>query len=129
VVERRGGDGKPALVVERRPVTSGAVRDGFVQVRGELSPGARVVVNGQNKLQSGVRVKIVNRPEHDALPPPPPAPVMDADPSGADAAPTEPVSTEPVSTEPVSTEPVSKEPAPNPAAPSVEGADAPPSNP
>ncbi|HLS98133.1 MAG: efflux RND transporter periplasmic adaptor subunit [Porticoccaceae bacterium] len=112
VVERRGGDGKPALVVERRPVTTGAVRDGFVQLRGELGPGARVVVNGQNKLQSGVRVKIVNRPEHDA--PLPLPPVMDAAPTGADPAPGEPPSAEP---------------APNAAAPSLDGADAPPSNP
>ena len=78
VVEGKGADGKAALVVKRRPVTSGAVRDGFVQVRGELAPGARVVVNGQNKLQDGVRVKIVNRPEHDA--PPRALPVIDGAP-------------------------------------------------
>ena len=40
--------------------------------------GARVVVNGQNKLQDGVRVKIVNRPEHDA--PPRALPVIDGAP-------------------------------------------------
>lgn len=61
IIEQDGADGETELIVERRPVEAGNVQTGLVQIDGELSPGARIVINGQNKLQSGMRVKIVNR--------------------------------------------------------------------
>ena len=62
IIEQEGPAGEVELIVERRPVKTGNVQKGLVQIAGELSPGARIVINGQNKLQNGMRVKIVNRP-------------------------------------------------------------------
>jgi len=61
VVEARGKDGKLEQVVQRRTITTGAQQDGWVQIAGEVAPGAMIVTNGQNKLQNGMRIKIVNR--------------------------------------------------------------------
>lgn len=61
VVEARGKDGKLEQVVQHRTITTGAQQDGWVQIAGEIAPGAMIVTNGQNKLQNGMRIKIVNR--------------------------------------------------------------------
>lgn len=54
VVLERGAE----LVVERRPVRTGAVRAGRVEIVSGLESGARVVATGQNKLRNGQRVRI-----------------------------------------------------------------------
>lgn len=46
------------LIVERRQVRTGAVRDGRVEIVGGLEPGDRVVSAGQNKLRNGQQVRI-----------------------------------------------------------------------
>lgn len=48
------------LVVERRPVRTGAVRAGRVEIVAGLQAGDRVVATGQNKLRNGQRVRIDN---------------------------------------------------------------------
>lgn len=61
VLEAKGKDGKVEQVVQRRAITTGAQQDGWVQIEGEIAPGAMIVTNGQNKLQNGMRIKIINR--------------------------------------------------------------------
>jgi multidrug efflux system membrane fusion protein len=58
-----GPDGDYAYViskndtVERRPVEVASVQDGVAFVSKGLTPGERVVVDGQYRLTNGVRVK------------------------------------------------------------------------
>lgn len=56
MVEERDGD----LVVERRQVTTGRIRDGRVEVVSGLALGEQVVSAGQLKLRNGQRVRIDN---------------------------------------------------------------------
>lgn len=49
-----------ALVVQRRQVTTGEVRDGRVEIRNGLAAGDRVVLAGQVKLRNGQAVIIDN---------------------------------------------------------------------
>jgi membrane fusion protein (multidrug efflux system) len=48
------------LVVKNRPVQTGAVRDGRVEITQGLDAGEQVVAAGQNKLRNGQAVKIDN---------------------------------------------------------------------
>ena len=48
--------------VERRPVEVAAVQDGIAVIGKGLSPGDRVVVEGQYRLTNGVRVKVEAKP-------------------------------------------------------------------
>jgi multidrug efflux system membrane fusion protein len=48
--------------VERRPVEVAAVQDGLAVISKGLSPGDRVVVEGQYRLTNGVRVKVEAKP-------------------------------------------------------------------
>ena len=48
--------------VERRPVEVAAVQDGVAVIAKGLSPGDRVVVEGQYRLTNGVRVKVEAKP-------------------------------------------------------------------
>ena len=48
--------------VERRPVEVAAVQDGLAVISKGLSPGDRVVVEGQYRLTNGARVKVEARP-------------------------------------------------------------------
>jgi len=48
--------------VERRPVEVAAVQDGVAVIGKGLSPGDRVVVEGQYRLTNGVRVKVEAKP-------------------------------------------------------------------
>jgi multidrug efflux system membrane fusion protein len=48
--------------VERRPVEVAAVQDGLAVIGKGLSPGDRVVVEGQYRLTNGVRVKVEAKP-------------------------------------------------------------------
>ncbi|MBV8121085.1 MAG: efflux RND transporter periplasmic adaptor subunit [Alphaproteobacteria bacterium] len=50
---------KPDNTVERRTVTIASVQDGIAVVTKGLSPGERVVVDGQYRLTEGARVKIL----------------------------------------------------------------------
>jgi multidrug efflux system membrane fusion protein len=50
---------KPDNTVERRTVTVAAVQDGIAVITKGLSPGERVVVDGQYRLTEGARVKIL----------------------------------------------------------------------
>jgi len=50
---------KPDNTVERRPVTVASVQDGIAVITKGLSPGQRVVVDGQYRLTDGARVKIL----------------------------------------------------------------------
>ena len=50
---------KPDNTVERRAVSVAAVQDGIAVVTKGLSPGERVVVDGQYRLTQGARVKIL----------------------------------------------------------------------
>ncbi len=52
-------------VVRNRPVTTGAVRDGRVEITSGLKAGEVVVSAGQNKLRNGQAVKIDNSVELD----------------------------------------------------------------
>lgn len=63
IVSRLSPAGDSELVVRRRPVETGAEQGARVQIEGELTAGAVVVINGQNKLQEGTRVKIVPGPD------------------------------------------------------------------
>lgn len=65
VVDGKGSGANREQVVQRRTVTTGAQQNGWVQVEGDIAPGAMIVINGQNKLQNGMRVKIVNREKND----------------------------------------------------------------
>ena len=56
VVEAQGED----LVVARRQVSTGRIRDGRIEVLSGLEVGDRVVSAGQLKLRSGQRVRIDN---------------------------------------------------------------------
>lgn len=49
------------LVVERRPVTTGEVREGRVEIRHGLAAGDRIVIAGQVKLRNGQEVTLDNR--------------------------------------------------------------------
>ncbi len=64
VVEAEAG-----LKVVRRPVETGAVRDGTVAVTRGLEAGERVVAVGQNKLRNEQAVVIAPEPAADAAPP------------------------------------------------------------
>ena len=46
----------PGDTVARRPVEVAAIQDGFAAVTKGLSPGERVVVNGQYRLTDGARI-------------------------------------------------------------------------
>jgi membrane fusion protein, multidrug efflux system len=50
---------KPDDTVERRAVTVAAVQDGIAVITKGLSPGERVVVDGQYRLTEGARVRIL----------------------------------------------------------------------
>jgi multidrug efflux system membrane fusion protein len=50
---------KPDSTVERRNLTVAAVQDGIAVVTKGLSPGERVVVDGQYRLTEGARVKLL----------------------------------------------------------------------
>jgi multidrug efflux system membrane fusion protein len=50
---------KPDNMVERRAVTVAAVQDGIAVITKGLSPGERVVVDGQYRLTQGARVRIL----------------------------------------------------------------------
>jgi membrane fusion protein, multidrug efflux system len=50
---------KPDNTVERRTVTVASVQDGIAVITKGLSPGERVVVDGQYRLTEGARVKIL----------------------------------------------------------------------
>lgn len=50
---------KPDNTVERRAVTVAAVQDGIAVITKGLSPGERVVVDGQYRLTQGARVRIL----------------------------------------------------------------------
>ncbi len=55
---------KPDDTVERRTVDVASIQDGLAVITKGLSPGERVVVDGQFRLTPGVRVKILpTRPE------------------------------------------------------------------
>jgi membrane fusion protein (multidrug efflux system) len=49
-----------ARIAENRPVTTGEVRDGFVEVVKGLAPGDKVVSAGHQKLRNGQNVKVDN---------------------------------------------------------------------
>ena len=49
---------KPDNTVERRAVDVAAIQDGIAVVTKGLSPGERVVVDGQYRLTQGARVRI-----------------------------------------------------------------------
>ncbi|MCG6860261.1 MAG: efflux RND transporter periplasmic adaptor subunit [Chromatiaceae bacterium] len=53
------GDQTGKLIVQRRQITTGAVRDQEVEVRGGLAAGDRVVSAGQVKLRNDAEVSIV----------------------------------------------------------------------
>ncbi|MBV8738466.1 MAG: efflux RND transporter periplasmic adaptor subunit [Alphaproteobacteria bacterium] len=60
---------KPDNTVERRAVTVAAVQDGIAVITKGLSPGERVVVDGQYRLTQGARVRILPaRPASGATP-------------------------------------------------------------
>lgn len=61
-VKAKDKDGKDVdeLVVERRFVKTGGVRDGRVAIESNLKPGDRVVTAGQNKIDQGSKVVIDN---------------------------------------------------------------------
>jgi len=50
---------KPDNTVERHPVTVASVQDGIAVITKGLSPGQRIVVDGQYRLTDGARVKIL----------------------------------------------------------------------
>jgi membrane fusion protein (multidrug efflux system) len=50
----------PQLVVERRLIKTGGVRNGKVQVVSGLKAGERIVTAGQNKIEPGSNVKVDN---------------------------------------------------------------------
>jgi membrane fusion protein (multidrug efflux system) len=56
LIEARDDD----LIVERRQVTTGRIRDGRVEILSGLAPGDEVVSAGQLKLRNGQRVRIDN---------------------------------------------------------------------
>jgi RND family efflux transporter MFP subunit len=51
---------EPQLVVERRLIKSGGVREGKVEVLSGLKAGEKIVTAGQNKIEPGSSVKIDN---------------------------------------------------------------------
>jgi membrane fusion protein, multidrug efflux system len=51
--------------VERRPIKVGPVRDGRAVIEAGLSPGERVVVDGQFKLRPGAKVAVTMVPAGD----------------------------------------------------------------
>jgi len=53
---------KPDLSVERRTIRVGSVRDGRAVIEAGLSPGERVVVDGQFKLRPGAKVAVTMMP-------------------------------------------------------------------
>jgi len=57
VIQKQDG----ALVVQNRPVKTGEVRDGRVEITDGLAAGDEVVSAGQNKLRNGQAVTIDNR--------------------------------------------------------------------
>jgi membrane fusion protein (multidrug efflux system) len=59
LVEDKAGD-KPGLVVKQVFVKVGRRDGGLAEVVSGLTPGERIVVSGQNKLQGGATVKIDN---------------------------------------------------------------------
>lgn len=61
---------KPDQTIERRPVKVGPARDGLAVIEQGLTPGERVVVDGQFKLRPGAKVAVTMMPgsENDALP-------------------------------------------------------------
>jgi RND family efflux transporter MFP subunit len=61
-VKAKDKDGKDVdeLVIERRFVKTGAVRDGRVAIESNLKPGDKVVTAGQNKIDQGSKVVIDN---------------------------------------------------------------------
>jgi multidrug efflux system membrane fusion protein len=56
---------KPDQTAEHRPVTVGPIEDGKALIEAGLTPGERIVVDGQYKLQAGAQVRI-----GEATPPP-----------------------------------------------------------
>lgn len=62
VPNEKGGD-KEGLTIARRPVKSGAVRAGRVEITEGLEAGEPVVRSGQNKLRPGQAVTVDNRVE------------------------------------------------------------------
>ena len=56
---------KPDQSVERRPIKVGPVRDGRAVIEAGLSPGERVVVDGQFKLRPGAKVVVTLMPAGD----------------------------------------------------------------
>jgi multidrug efflux system membrane fusion protein len=56
---------KPDQSVERRPIKVGPVRDGRAVIEAGLSPGERVVVDGQFKLRPGAKVAVTLMPAGD----------------------------------------------------------------
>jgi membrane fusion protein (multidrug efflux system) len=52
-------DTAPKLVVTRKQITTGAVRDDLVEVTDGLAAGDRVVLAGHQKLRNGAEVQIV----------------------------------------------------------------------
>jgi len=61
ILKKDGG-----LVVQNRPVKTGAVRNGRVEITEGLKAGDEVVAAGQNKLRNGQAVNIDNRVKLDA---------------------------------------------------------------
>jgi membrane fusion protein, multidrug efflux system len=59
---------KPDQTVERRAVKVGPVRDGVAVIEEGLSPGERVVVDGQFKLRPGARVTVTMMPGSEKSP-------------------------------------------------------------
>ena len=55
-------EGEQGLTVQRRQIETGESRQGRVEIRSGLSPGARVVSAGQVKLRNGVAVVLDDKP-------------------------------------------------------------------
>ena len=53
---------KPDNTVERRAVDVASMQDGIAVITKGLTPGERVVVDGQYRLTEGARVKILAEP-------------------------------------------------------------------
>lgn len=62
-------EGEKGLVVRRRQVETGAIRDGMVAVTSGLDAGERVVAVGQNKLRNEQAVQIAGTPDQEVAAP------------------------------------------------------------
>jgi multidrug efflux pump subunit AcrA (membrane-fusion protein) len=51
-------NGDAPLIVERRAVRTGAIREDRIAISDGVEPGETIVAEGQLKLQSGARVRI-----------------------------------------------------------------------